>query len=131
MKSHDLDLPTLLRELYAAALAAVEPGAVLTTALDRIKTPDRSPHILALGKAAPAMALAATNWLGKRHLTPAGGVVIGAAPSAAPHPALRTHHGDHPEPRAHSASSAQPTTSPNSSRFWPPPARATSPVPSS
>ena len=107
MKAPELDLPTLLRDLYAAALAAVEPGAILTAALDRAKTPDRSPHILALGKAAPAMALAATNWLGKRHLTPAGGAVIGAAPSASPHPALRTHHGDHPEPRAHSASSAR------------------------
>lgn len=107
MKSPDLDLPTLLRDLHAAALAAVEPGAVLTAALDRGKTPDRSPHILALGKAAPAMALAATAWLIKRHVAPAGGLVVGAAPSASPHPALRTHHGDHPEPRADSAAASR------------------------
>ena len=101
------DLPDLLRDLHAAALAAVEPGAVLTAALDRGKTPDRSPHILALGKAAPAMARAATDWLGKRHLAPAGGLVIGAASSAAPHPALRTELGDHPEPRTRSANASR------------------------
>src|ERR1041385_3895828 len=100
------DLPELLRDLHAAALAAVEPGMVLTTALDQGPLPDRNPHLLALGKAAPAMARAAVEWLGKRHLAPAGGVVLGAAPSATPHPALRTHHGDHPEPRAHSAQAA-------------------------
>jgi glycerate 2-kinase len=106
MKSPAHDLPTLLRDLYGAALAAVEPETVLKGALDQGKTPDRSPHILSLGKAAPAMARAAVEWLGKRHLSPAGGLVIGAAPSAPPHPALRSHHGDHPEPFAHSAASS-------------------------
>src|SRR5262249_34299240 len=77
-----------------------------TAALDRGPVPDRSPHLLALGKAAPAMANAAAHWLGKRHLTPAGGVIIGATPCAAPHPLMKCGHGDHPEPRAHSAQSA-------------------------
>lgn len=107
MKVPDPDLPALLREFHHAALAAVEPGAVLTTALDRRPLPDRAPHILSLGKAAPAMARAAVDWLGKRHLTPAGGLIIGAAPSATLHPSLRTHHGDHPEPHRHSAASAK------------------------
>ncbi|MEO6068623.1 MAG: DUF4147 domain-containing protein [Gemmatimonadota bacterium] len=107
MKGPDQDLPTLLRALHAAALAAVEPGAVLTAALDRAALPARAPHILALGKAAPAMAHAATNWLVKRNLAPAGGLIIGAAPSATPHPALRTHHGDHPVPHQHSGASAK------------------------
>lgn len=106
MNPPDQDLPRLLRDLHTAALAAVEPGKVLTAALDQGPVPDRSPHILALGKAASAMAVAAVEWLGKRHLAPAGGVVLGAAPSAAPHPLLKTHHGDHPEPRAHSAAAS-------------------------
>ena len=103
MNSPDSDLTALLRDLHRAALAAVEPGHALTTALDKHAPPDRSPHILALGKAAPAMARAAVDWLGKHHLAPAGGVVLGAAPSTSPHPLLATHHGDHPEPRTHSA----------------------------
>src|SRR5690349_22574851 len=97
------DFTVLLREIHAAALAAVEPGRVLTTALDKDALPDRPPHILALGKAAPAMALAAIEWLAKHKVEPAGGVVLGAVPSLAPHPKLRTHHGDHPEPAKHSA----------------------------
>lgn len=100
------DFTVLLREIHAAALAAVEPGRVLTTALDKGALPDRPPHILALGKAAPAMALAAVEWLAKHKIEPAGGVVLGAVPSLAPHPKLRTHHGDHPEPAKHSAQSA-------------------------
>ena len=106
MKSPDLDLPERLREIHAAALAAVEPGRVLTTALDRSPPPDRAPHILALGKAAPAMALAAVEWLARHKMEPAGGAVLGAVPSLAPHPRLRTHHGDHPEPSTHSAQAA-------------------------
>ena len=100
------DLTELLRDLYDAALAAVEPGLALTHALDKGGRPDRSPHLFALGKAAPAMARAAVEWLGKHHLAPAGGVVLGAAPSASPHPLLQTHHGDHPEPRTHSAAAS-------------------------
>src|ERR1043165_5319402 len=60
------DLPELLRDLHAAALAAVEPGMVLTTALDQGPLPDRNPHLLAIGKAAPAMARAAVEWLRPR-----------------------------------------------------------------
>lgn len=92
--------------MYEAALVAVEPGAVLTAALARGPVPDRSPHLLALGKAAPAMANAAATWLGKRHLTPAGGIVVGATPCASPHALMTSTHGDHPEPRAHSAQAA-------------------------
>lgn len=106
MKSPVLDLPALLHQIHAAALAAVEPGRVLTVALDKSGPPDRAPHILALGKAAPAMALAAVAWLARHNLEPAGGVVLGAVPGLPPHPDLRTHHGDHPEPSTHSAQAA-------------------------
>ncbi|HVX88987.1 MAG TPA: DUF4147 domain-containing protein, partial [Gemmatimonadales bacterium] len=106
MKSPDQDLPALLRTIHAAALAAVEPGRVLTAALDKLGPPDRPPHILALGKAAPAMGLAAVEWLARHKIEPVGGVILGAVPCLAPHPRLRTHHGDHPEPSTHSAQAA-------------------------
>jgi hydroxypyruvate reductase len=100
------DLPTHLRALYQAAVAAVEPGAVLRAALDRAPRPDRAPHVIALGKAAPAMARAAVEWLAAHGMAPAGGVVVGAEPSTAPHPALTAAHGDHPEPGDDSAAAA-------------------------
>ncbi|HWA41214.1 MAG TPA: DUF4147 domain-containing protein, partial [Gemmatimonadales bacterium] len=105
-KSPGHDLPTLLRTIHAAALAAVEPGRVLRHALDQSGPPDRPPHILALGKAAPAMALAAVEWLATHQIEPAGGVILGAVPCLAPHPRIRSHHGDHPEPSTHSAQAA-------------------------
>ena len=100
------DLPELLKDIFDAALAAVEPGGVLTMRLERHPVPDRLPHILALGKAAPAMARGAVDWLKGHKMAPAGGIIIGAAESTSPHVMLRATHGDHPEPREHSARAA-------------------------
>jgi glycerate 2-kinase len=100
------DLPKLLRDIFDAALAAVEPGGVLTMRLEQHPLPDRPPHILALGKAAPAMARGAVDWLKGHKLAPAGGVIVGPADAASPHVMLRAVHGDHPEPRENSARAA-------------------------
>ena len=100
------DLPTLLQDIFDAALAAVEPGGVLTMRLERHPIPDRPPHIIALGKAAPAMARGAVDWLKGHKMAPASGIIVGAAPTPSPHTMLRAVHGDHPEPRENSARAA-------------------------
>ncbi len=100
------DLPKLLHDIFGAALAAVEPGGVLTMQLEQHPVPTRPPHILALGKAAPAMARGAVDWLKGHKLAPAGGVIVGPVPGTSPHVMLREVHGDHPEPRENSARAA-------------------------
>lgn len=101
------DLTGLVGEIFAAALRAVEPEEVIFYWLAQHPRPTRAPHILALGKAAPAMARGATAWLKTQGLEPAGGVVIGTEPSVPPHPALKSTYGDHPEPGTHSAAAAE------------------------
>jgi len=54
--------------------------------------------ILALGKAAFPMATAALEVLRHRGVSPAGGLIVGPAEAATPHPAVSCWAGDHPEP---------------------------------
>jgi hydroxypyruvate reductase len=61
-------------------------------------------HLLALGKAAPAMAAAAVDWLGAQGRAPAGGIVI-APQGGAPAP-LSLVTADHPVPAAASRRAA-------------------------
>jgi len=53
------------------------------------------------------MAEAAVRVLRHRRLSPAGGIIVGPAPSPSPHPALGYVQGDHPEPGAGSFSAAE------------------------
>jgi hydroxypyruvate reductase len=62
--------------------------------------------ILALGKAAAPMAEAAVAVLRERGVSPAGGLIVGPAPSAPPVPNLICLQGDHPEPGAGSLAAA-------------------------
>lgn len=96
-------LPTdpraLLTELYWAAVTAAAPGPALRAALDQhAASLDHPIHLLALGKAAHPMAVAAVEWLAARGREPAGGLLVVPEPSAAPHPALAVAVGDHPQP---------------------------------
>ncbi|HEU4699900.1 MAG TPA: DUF4147 domain-containing protein [Gemmatimonadales bacterium] len=118
MPAHDPR--AFLESLYAAALAAVEPGAAVARALEAEPLPPGRVHLLALGKAATPMAraalaaLAAAPAAGSAQL--AGGLVVApaaadhpgdAAPAARPSPAtLPVVWGDHPVPGSASLAAA-------------------------
>jgi hydroxypyruvate reductase len=101
------DPRALLTELYWAAVTAAAPGPALQAALTRHADPPRRPvHLLALGKAAHPMAVAAVEWLHARGREPIGGVLVVPEPAASPHPALAVAVGDHPRPDAGSLRAA-------------------------
>ncbi len=98
-------------EVFRSALAAADPSAATRAALAR--TLDVRPAartrwhwIVATGKAAPAMARAAVEFLAEHQLQFAGGIVVAEREEAAPHPHLRMHVGDHPIPGPRSLASA-------------------------
>lgn len=88
----------LLVQLYDAAVAAVAPGPALHAALDRRGPPDGAPVLLAIGKAALPMAIAATDFLAAHGLVPRGGLIVPPERATAPHPSLMLVPGDHPQP---------------------------------
>lgn len=105
------DVATTLRECYEAALAAADPARVVRdglrtheVALEVVR--DRPHWIIALGKAAPAMAGAAVAHLAEGGRTIAGGLVVGAHASESPHPSIEALVGDHPVPGVRSARAA-------------------------
>lgn len=71
----------LLVELLAAALAAVDPEVAVARALRREGTSDRPTTIVAVGKAAPAMARGAAKVLGSRIV---GGIIVSNHVEAVP-----------------------------------------------
>ncbi|MEK0430682.1 MAG: hypothetical protein RL139_486 [Gemmatimonadota bacterium] len=103
--------PDALLAAYAAALAASDPARVVREGLAAhevaLETGRDRPHwILATGKAAPAMAGAAVAFCRDAARRIAGGLIVGAAPSAPPAPGIITGVGDHPVPGARSAAAA-------------------------
>lgn len=103
----------ILRSLYAAALAGADARAATERAVARLRRPagddGGATWLIALGKAAPAMAEGAVAALAAAGISPAGGVVVGTAdgePCSPPHPALRMVAGDHPVPGARSIAAA-------------------------
>lgn len=88
----------LLSDLYRVATAAVKPGPALAERLRSVDSRAAGPWIIALGKAALPMALAALDVLAERGTEPAGGLVVPPARAPSPHPALALVPGDHPEP---------------------------------
>ncbi len=106
------DLAADLQEIYDAALRAADPGLVVREGLaarEVVLEPGRDrPHwIIALGKAAPAMAEAAVAHFQQQNFHIAGGLVIGAASAAAPHPGVEMLVGDHPVPGVRSQYAAE------------------------
>jgi len=97
----------LLIELYRAATAAVDPAPALRARLAGLPPATGRRWILALGKAAGPMARAAVETLAERGAAPAGGVVVAPAFEPAPHDALTTIRGDHPEPGEGSLAAAR------------------------
>lgn len=97
----------MLADLYWAAVEAAAPGPALTAALDRMAEPaPRRVWIIAVGKAAPAMATAAVESLRRRGQQPVGGIVVDTAMAVPPHPSLSIAVGNHPLPGPRSFAAA-------------------------
>ncbi len=105
------DVAATLLGFYEAALAAADPAGVVRDGLRAhevtLEVGRARPHwIIALGKAAPAMAGAAVVHCEAAGLEIAGGLVVGSAASASPHALIESVAGDHPVPGARSAHAA-------------------------
>lgn len=105
------DAAATLRGCYEAALAAADPARVVRDGLSAREVAlevgrDRPHWIIAVGKAAPAMAGAAVAFLTdeQRHL--AGGLIVGAHETPSPHPSIDSRIGDHPVPGVRSKAAA-------------------------
>ena len=97
-----------LVQLYWAAVRAVAPGPALTTALERIakEIGHKRVWIIAIGKAANPMAMAAVDFLAARKLEPTGGVIVAPRVLPSPHARIEFVAGDHPLPGANSFAAA-------------------------
>lgn len=105
------DAAATLRGWFEAALAAADPARVVREGLRAREVVlevgrDRPHWIIALGKAAPAMAGAAVVHLEEAGLPIAGGLVVSAAESPSPHASIESLVGDHPVPGVRSAQAA-------------------------
>ena len=108
------DVSAELRGCYAAALEAADPARAVHDGLTAREVAlelgrDRPHWIIALGKAAPAMAGAAVSHCAARGLTIAGGLVIstGATAVRSPAPTIESLVGDHPVPGVRSRYAAE------------------------
>jgi glycerate 2-kinase len=104
-----IDARMALVQLYRAAVRAVAPGPALTATLERISKEigQRRVWIIAIGKAANPMAIAAVDFLAGRKLEPAGGVIVAPRVLPAPHARLSFVAGDHPLPGPRSVAAAE------------------------
>lgn len=111
-RAHDAHSATPPRELltllYWTAVRAVSPGPALDAALARVDAAARPRRVwvIAVGKAAGAMAAAAVKTLGSWGAAVAGGLVVAPAETRAPHPEVASVVGDHPLPGARSFAAA-------------------------
>jgi len=103
-----IDARMALVQLYWAAVRAVAPGPALTTALERISKEigHKRVWIIAIGKAANPMAIAAVDFLAAHRLEPAGGVIVAPRVLPSPHARIEFVAGDHPLPGANSFAAA-------------------------
>ncbi|MHB1298181.1 MAG: DUF4147 domain-containing protein [Gemmatimonadaceae bacterium] len=112
MAVHSLDVAAELRGMYEAALDAADPAKAVRDGLAAREVAleigrDRPHWVIALGKAAPAMAEAALSHCERAGLEVAGGLVIGAVGSPALHPSVEMLVGDHPVPGVRSLHAAE------------------------
>lgn len=97
----------VLTELFWSAVRAASPRRTMEQALSGL-TFDRTVPVwvVALGKAANQMSIAAVEHLQAKGMAPIGGIVIVPRAVPPPHPALAMAVGDHPIPGAASAAAA-------------------------
>ncbi len=101
-----------LTQLYQAALDAADPARAVLDGLHArevaLEVRRERPHwIIAVGKAAHAMARAAVAHCESAGLAVAGGLVVAANAEASPHESVEAVVGDHPVPGARSARAAE------------------------
>lgn len=97
---------------YGAAIAAADPARAVHDGLAAREVAlelgrNRTHWIIALGKAAPAMAGAALSHCAAQGLHVAGGLVVSASSMPAPFPLLESLTGDHPVPGIRSQHAAE------------------------
>jgi len=97
----------LLRSIFDAAVAGAQPRRATERAVARLRPSMDRVWIIALGKAAHAMAAGAVDGLGRRGAQPVGGIVIAADAASPPHAALETVEGNHPLPGVRSLVAAR------------------------
>lgn len=105
-------IATELRGIFRAAVHAADPARTVEEGLRArevlLELGRHHAHwIVALGKAAPAMASAAVRHCERLNLQIAGGIVVGSTGAEPPHPAIQLRIGDHPVPGARSAEAAE------------------------
>ena len=103
----DQDVRAALEGVYHQVIERIDAGRALRRALhEAAAAPSQPVHILAVGKAAPAMARAAADWLQQENLEPAQSLIIGplGVPPAA---GFKVVAGDHPLPAAGSLEAAR------------------------
>lgn len=102
------DIPTeQLRACHRAAIEAVSPGPALARALVQAAPPKTAPAVIAIGKAAPAMAAAMCDWLAALALRPVDGILVTHEPPPSPGTPFAVVVGDHPVPGAQSFIAAE------------------------
>src|SRR5919108_6263352 len=103
-----VDVRAVLTELYWSAVKAVAPGTALKAALERLPPGAIRERVwvIAIGKAANPMAIAAIEVLEQQQLEPAGGVIVAPRVLPSPHGAIEFVAGDHPVPTARSVAAA-------------------------
>lgn len=102
----DRDLRAALEDVYHQVIERIDAGRALRRALQEAADAPREPvHIIAVGKAASAMAQAAADWLRHQNIEPAQSLIISprGTPSAI---AFEVVAGDHPLPAAGSLEAA-------------------------
>ena len=99
-----------LEQLYDVAVAAAQPRSLVEDAVAALRARADAPRrvsVIALGKAAPAMATAAVDSIQRLGGTIAGGIVVGVDDGPAPHARMLRVAGDHPVPGARSREAAR------------------------
>jgi hydroxypyruvate reductase len=87
--------------IHASAVAGVDPRSATKRAVS-VRLPTAAPPywVVALGKAADAMSIAAIETLRAHNAEPEAGIVVGPSAGPPPHPRLVAVAGDHPVPSA-------------------------------
>ena len=101
--TRQLDPRDLAVSIHAAAVAGVDPRAATTRAVsERLASAAPPFWVIALGKAATAMAESAIEVMQSHNAAPEGGLVVAPTPGASPHARVVAVAGDHPIPSAQS-----------------------------
>jgi hydroxypyruvate reductase len=98
-----LDARDLATAIHAAAIAGVDPrGATSRAVAERLSLAAPPFWIIALGKAANAMAAAAVDVMRMHNAEPDGGLIVAPSVERRPHERIVTAAGDHPVPATQS-----------------------------